>query len=320
MNTQTKLSASRLIVMTLACLMAVCLAACGGDDDEPTVDELLSEETTPIDFQLADYYRYDKYYLFDYAGSRYIGSDTISSNKCSKELRQGKHHLLWIKGIEDDVVRDWRRYGNEYYGGIGVHYNPSEKTIINFSGYDSDYDKVMYAELDMEVTPYLVPTRKVELANYVSGSIQVEITDMSDDVEQPRDMTSDEGYNYSSMYKYSRPLVGTINGYPVIQEVSLTGDKYIRNEEDNSSNIILQYYGDGIGGREFYIKRLSTFCPKSGLHDIQLTATVVDKNGNSLPTTSLPRCSMQRGYTTVLRGPLFSGSTADWVVTMEPYD
>ena len=34
MNTQTKLSASRLIVMTLACLMAVCLTACGGDDED----------------------------------------------------------------------------------------------------------------------------------------------------------------------------------------------------------------------------------------------------------------------------------------------
>ena len=37
MNTQTKLSASRLIVITLACFMAVCLVGYGGDDDELTV-------------------------------------------------------------------------------------------------------------------------------------------------------------------------------------------------------------------------------------------------------------------------------------------
>ena len=33
MNTRSRLSANRLIVMTFACLMAVCLAACGEDDD-----------------------------------------------------------------------------------------------------------------------------------------------------------------------------------------------------------------------------------------------------------------------------------------------
>ena len=99
-NTQTKLSARRLIKMTLACLMAVCLAACGGDD-EPTVDELLSDKTTPVTFELPQ----GDYYMFDYSGSRYVGSDTIHVDRSCKfeaELRQGKHHIIWISlGNED---------------------------------------------------------------------------------------------------------------------------------------------------------------------------------------------------------------------------
>ena len=85
-------------LLALTCIFTFALAACG-DDDEPSVDELLSEETTPIEFELTDFEYYDKYYLFDYAGNRYVGADTISRSKFTINLRQGKHHLIWMKGV-----------------------------------------------------------------------------------------------------------------------------------------------------------------------------------------------------------------------------
>ena len=61
-------------------------------------------------------------------------------------------------------------------------------------------------------------------------------------------------------------------------------------------------------------------CPINGLDNIQLTAEVYDKDGNPISTTTLPKFNLRRGYTTILRGPLFSGSTSDWTVTMKQYD
>lgn len=319
MNTTPFFPASRLLSLALVCMLTLCFAACGGDNDEPSVAELLSEETTPIEFQLAEYYnRYEKFFLFDYAYDRYIGSDTISSNKCTVELRQGKHHLIWIKGLDDELKSPyWQSYGYEPYN-TGTHYDPVDKTVANYS--NEFYGNITYAELDLDVKEYLVPIRQVRCNNHIGGTIQVQITDMSDEIEQPRDMTGDDGYDYVSMYKYSRPLVGTIDGYPDIRKVSLTGNEFTRKEKTKSRDIIHQYHLDEIDNRELYIQSLSLLCPKSGINDIQLTATVKDKYGNKLSTTPLPHCSVQRGYTTVLRGPLFSGSAADWTVTMEPYD
>ena len=306
------LSAIRMTTFMLMCMCAVCLTSCGGDDDL-SIDEILSQETTPIDFQLAEYNNwYDKYFLFDYAGSSYVGSDTVSSYKCTIKLRQGKHRLLWMKGIDYEP-----KYGKNYYAGI--HYDPKEKTITNYGDSYSYSEKIIYSETDLEVTQYLMPVQQIRPANYICGLIQVEISDMSDDVEQPRDRSGDEDYDPVSQYRYSRPVVGTVSGFPNVSKVSLTGNDYTQEKESSSCDILLQYHYDRIGEREFSLRAIGSLCPKSGIDNIQLTVDVKDKNGSHIPTTALPRCSLKRGYTTVLRGPLFSGSTSDWTVTMDPF-
>ena len=306
------LSAIRMITFMLMCMCTFCLTSCGGDDDL-SIDEILSQETTPIDFQLAEYNnRYDKYFLFDYAGNSYVGSDTVSSYKCTIDLRQGKHHLLWIKGIDDEP-----KYGKKYYAGI--HYDPQEKTITDYGDSYSYSEKIIYSETDLEVTQYLMPVQQIRPANYICGLIQVEISDMSDDVEQPRDRSGDEDYDPVSQYRYSRPVVGTVSGFPNVSKVSLTGNDYTQKKESSSCDILLQYHYDRVGEREFSLRAIGSLCPKSGIDNIQLTVDMKDKNGSHIPTTALPRCSLKRGYTTVLRGPLFSGTTSDWTVTMEPF-
>ena len=303
------ISAIRMTTFMLMCMCAVCLTSCGGDDDL-SIDEILSQETTPIDFQLAEYNNwYDKYFLFDYAGSSYVGSDTVSSYKCTINLRQGKHRLLWMKGIDKEP-----KYGKNY--SYGLHYDPQEKTVTNYGG--SRY-LVQYAEVELEVTPYLMPVQQIRPSNYIDGAIELKITDMSEELEQPRDRSGDEDYDPVSQYRYTRPVVGTVSGFPNVSKVSLTGNDYTREAVDGSSDILLQYKYDQTDKREFYGGSYVVLCPKSGIDNILLTVDMKDKNGKHIPTTALPRCSVQRGYATVLRGPLFSGSTSDWTVTMEPF-
>ena len=283
MNTLTKLSASRLIVMTLACLMAVCLTACGGDDDEPTVDELLSEETTPIDFVLQDFGYHDKYFLFDYAGGRYVGSDTITKSECKLNLRQGKHHLIWMKA--------------QYGGNVG--FNPENKM---FATYDNSVGKtaidVAYSEMDMEITPYLMPVKAVVCDKHftvIASQLVIEVSDMDrwDDLHiKPID-------EYAEL---------KVVGFPTVKSISWYGNGY--EIEDRYDGIYTNIYDDTI--------ELSTICPTSGLDNIQVNVELWNTNGNKIPTTKLPTFSMRRKFTTVLRGPLFSGNTRDWTVEMIP--
>ena len=144
MKRESSFTVSRLILLALTYMFTLAFTACAGDDDsEPTVDELLSEETTPIDFEFDDFEYLDRYFLFDYAGNKYIGSDTLTTSKCTLELRQGKHHLIWMKG----------QYGGD------VDFIPQNRT---FSGYTSNIN-VSYTEMDIEVSPYLMPVKKVTL-------------------------------------------------------------------------------------------------------------------------------------------------------------
>ena len=274
------LSASRLVTLALACVLTFSFAACSGDDDELSVDELLSEKTTPIDFEFDGFEYLDRYFLFDYAGSRFVGSDTITRSKCTLELRQGKHHLIWMKG----------QYGSD------VDFIPESRT---FSGHTTSI-YAAYAEMDIEVTPYLMPVQKVKFQKRIQmegSSLEVMVTDIGKTLQTP------------SGIKVSREI--KVTGFPFMNNVSLDGNSYDIEYETYAEWGFFDIEENTVG------TWLYTLCPTNRIEDIQLKVEVKDINGNRIPTTALPKIYLQRGCTTLLRGPLFSGDTSDWTVTVE---
>lgn len=283
MYTRTKsfLSTSRLALLALAYVFTLTFAACGGEDDEPTIDELLSEETTPIDFELQDFEYYDRYFVFDYTGSRYVGADTITRSKCTMNLRQGKHHLIWMKG----------QYGSE------VGFNPENRT---FSGY-SDFIDAAYTEMDIEVTPYLMPVQNVKCQKRTTierSSLYIEVTDINGEMETP------DGIKLGEKIK--------VTGFPFMNNISLDGNNYDTDNEINTGWVYFDDRGETAG------IVLNTFC-LTDRDNLQVKVETQDVRGNRISSTTLPSVSLKRECYTILRGPLFSGSTDDWTVMMEPY-
>lgn len=321
--------------MALAVVLSMLTASCGsdgGNDEGNTADEPLSEETTPVTFVIDN----GLFYMFDYSGSRYIGSDTVEiwngrtdlKNNVDMDLRQGKHHVLWMTGLS---LYDWDRYsGDPSY----IHFDPNTQ-IITATGKEPLYSYgVKYAEFDVNVKEYLLPKQEVTLKP-LTAKIKVEITDFSKYIK------SDFNQRYA---------IGVMKGYPYVSSVSLKGNNYTI--ADASSDYSLELKDDKAGytvsesPTEALISSYTILeeipfesswlgvtdisvsvqdshyilCPAQGLDNIQLTAEVQDKNGNPITTTVLPKISLRRGYTTVLRGPLFSGTTYEWMVTMEPYE
>jgi len=330
MKTKTFLSASRLAVLMLVCVFTFGFAGCGGDDDEPTgqpkeksIDELLSNETTPIDFKFSEYlYDWDQFILFDYAGNNYVGTDTIvRGSRYTLDLRQGKHSLLWIFGLDnnDYLNQYWKNADDMFYA--GVHYNPENKSFSVYDKYASP-GKVKYCEKELEITPYLMAAQQIEFTNYVAGSVQIIVTDIPKGTAMPEWIEDAHGWDWVK--------IGKVTGIPSIKTVFLKNNDY-RLQEKVSVDMFLQVdtehrwsnqrdesaRDEGLEINSLYS---TTLCPLSGLDNIQLGVDVWDVNGNLLPTNSLPTFNMRRGYVTTLRGPLFSGSTSDWTVKMEPYD
>ena len=97
-------------------------------------------------------------------------------------------------------------------------------------------------------------------------------------------------------------------------EVGMDKSNYKMRDELHSLRVYDYNTWSGRWSREYH-----SLCPLNGLDNIQLIAETYDKDGNSIPATILPLFSLRRGYTTILCGPLFSGTTSDWSVTMEPY-
>lgn len=295
MNTQTKLSASRLIVMTLACFMAVCLAACGGDD-EPTVDELLSEEATPITFDLP---KKGRHILFDYAGNNLVISDTIdveySDQKLQTiDLRQGKHRLLWMRGllfsegIDDEIVF------------IASPYYDTNSRTVKCQDYDYrlqlTYPLPQFCIKEIEVTPYLMPEQKVEYQS-LCASIYLHLT---------CDFSHDEKLSLA------------VSGIPFVKEVGIEDNRYTLGDVDGEGTTTFQ----GYNVRDRY--KLALFskdilCPKDGLDNVQLRYDVT-RNGEVIYSVSLPPISLRRGYKTSISGPLVGGNTDSFVVEMRTYD
>ena len=301
MKTKAICFASRLLTMAFAVCVSLSFAACG-DDDEPSVDEILSDKTTPVTFKLEN----RKYFLFDFAGSHYVGSDTLNlyrsktADKTEIELRQGQHHLLWFKGLstEEDYWDDFE----------GVRFDPATQTVkSNANTYG--WRIINYAECDIKVPEYLLPPQKLEW-NMLNADVVINITDQelaADKVEKKHDAS-----------------IGTIDGLPNVSSLTIHGDNYILSDDPMPIKIRTDYYnGGGIYKGVFSIKLSHTytiFCPESGFHNVQLTPNILDTNGNRIATTAMPSFSLRRGYITVLTGPLFSGSTSDWTVEYEPFD
>lgn len=304
MNTQTRLSASRLIAMTLACLMAVCLAACGGDN-EPSVDELLSDKTTPVTFQLPQ----GDYYMFDYSGSRYVGSDTIHVDwlgKCEVELRQGKHNILWV------------RYGGDGREYAGVIYDTATRRFLHHGG----RQELSYGWTGIEVSPYLHPIQKVSL-EYLTATLQIEPSD-----DLPFMPVDNGSYAYEGMapvgLTYRFVAIGEFSGMPAVTSVSAVDGKCSIEQTVGRFPIAAAGIFNSAKQEVAMSKRciampVLTLVPTDGMSDILLSSLVKDNADNPIITTSLPTFSIKPGFITILRGPLFSGSTADWTVTMDPY-
>lgn len=314
MKAKTFFPASRLAALALATITVFTFSACSGDDDEPSVDDILSTETTPIEFRFPEY---DRYFMFDYAGNNYVGSDSVEAYGCTLDLRQGKHRLIWFKSLDyEDISVDWQ-YGGPKYN-IGVHYNPSDKTLTNYSE-SGNVSKMAYSDKELEVSPYLLPTQQVHFDKYATGSISVRVTDTAQNANfEKRTSTAEvDEWSYIS-------YIGIVKGFPSVRTVSIAnGDSKIDKESFNSAISTHVHYTKYHENVRYEISDISAevniLCPLNGINDIQLTAELNDSHGNLIPTTALPKCSLRRGYTTVLRGPLFSGSSADWTVTMEPY-
>lgn len=334
MQQQISKLASSLAVLALACATVVTVASCGGGDDDnlPEVanpsggndnpgggntpgGNTLSDETTPIDFALNDFRRSDySYCLFDYAGSAYVGTDTITKASQTVKLRQGNHHLIFINGLHPSS----QFYYNEWLGFYrGLHYDPVAMTVDNCSEYIGNVQNIAYSEMDLEVTKYLMAPQQVGCNNYVVSRLYIQITDQPNLSELPE-------WNPSSSADYK--VIGTLTGFPVVTSVSLKDSDYKTKANDDFLIGVVEelHYGDYVNGMPtdeivVVIDEVETLCPLEGLNDIQLAVSIEDKNGRPIATTPLPKFSMRRGCSTILQGPLFSGSTSDWTVTMSEW-
>ena len=277
MKTKTSFPLRLPVLLALTYVPMLAFNACSDNDgDEPTIDEQLSEETTPIEFELLDYDPYEEYVLFDYAGNRYVGSDTITCSKCTLDLRQGKHHLLWMKG----------QYGES------IGFNPEDKTI---NVENRTCINIPYYEMDLEVTPYLMPVKKIQCKNekvIPCCDLIIDATDI------------DEAWETLNIKIVDNIFYMKVTGFPTVRTISWDGSSY--QLED-------RYDGIYLGGSE-----LSTVCPARGFDNIQVNTEIWNVRDELIPTTQLPKFNLRQGYITTLRGPLFSGNTSDWTVTMEP--
>lgn len=329
-NIYTLTSRSMIVALAFASLLFITSCGSNGISEETIAEETLSDKTTPVTFVIDN----GPFYMFDYSGSRYIGSDTVEiwngrtdlKNDVEINLRQGNHHVLWISNLTKYY---YSGTSLEPYNYPEIHFNPNSK-IITATGKDPfKYKGVGYAELDLSVKEYLLPKQEVTLKP-LTAKIRVEVLDYSNSTKSNYKKTS---------------AIGIMKGYPYVSSISLFGDTYALKENSSDYNLELndsqanntisnsptqslissyQYIYE-IDHVASIISKVSVqdshyiLCPVQGLENIQLYAEVQDVNGNTIPTTTLPKISLRRGYTTVLRGPLFSGSTSDWEVSMEKY-
>lgn len=298
MGTNRIHAAYRLSILTLVCFISFTFTACSGEDDEASVDELLSEETTPITFDLT---KKGRHILFDYAGSRLVGSDTIdveySDQKLQTiDLRQGKHRLLLMRGllfaegIDDEVVF------------VASPYYDVNSRTVKCQDYDYrlqlNYPLPQYYIKEIEVTPYLMPEQKVEY-KLLCAQIRLHLT---------CDFSLDDDVSLA------------VSGIPFVKEVGIDDNRYTLGDVNNEVIHATTFQGYGVKDRyNLALFSKDILCPKDGLDNVQLHYEVT-KNGSIIYSGILPTVSLQRGYETTISGPLIGGQTGDFTVETHTYD
>lgn len=296
MKIKTFLSVGRLALLTLICVFTLCLAACGGDDDdsvnqpkEPSVDELLSEETTSITFRLESK---GTHFLFDYAGIHLVGADTIevedSYDKSHKmNLRQGKHRLLWMRGLSGATVR-----GVNYKTKVkGIDYNPTADILTIQDNITSFYPELLYCIKEVEITPYLMAEQQIDYQPICAG--------FSIALDSP-----------------SSDYLVVLKNIPFVTAVGLENNKHEMTLYQTNIGFGLERneYRAGFG-RE-------VLCPKEGLDNVRLEYEVIRFEGASqvsIHKCQLPKISLRRGYEVRVSGSLFGSKEDDFVVTTSKY-
>lgn len=304
--------ASRMSVIVLVCMFVAFIASCESDspeipidgtpEEEGSIDDVLSIDITPMSFSTEER---EAFYLFDYTpGGQFVGMERVVPKWYNGEefvvdvdLRRGKHKLLWITGIcnlESEGVDWWS--GKKH----GVHYDPEKKELVWYDDEVSSSRELTYCELNIEVTDHKQPIKTLTFLPATSY-LRVVGTDL---LSQPIDLPKGDSWEE----------VGTLNISKRIKTMSLTGKGYTLAEEGISG---LFYACEGsyvIAGTPLML------CPFGGLNDVQVTCNIKNKQGQIIPTTLLPNISLRRGCDTSLEGPLFSGRTSDWKVTIYPYE
>ena len=339
-RTSQSLFASRLTVIALAAVFTIGLAACGGDDEpeksptpvtpeqpskpeQPSTpeqpqqsDEQLSDATTPITFKFGESpYTTTGFVLFDYTASgQYVGTDTIHSHTAKLDLRQGRHRLLWVKllGSNDSYNPWWQQNGYPKFL-FDTHFDPETKTFTNYDEDGTPLFDIRYSDTQLDVTPYLMPAQEIKMNKQVSASVTVRATDVSQNLML--NVTKEPAYGSFGMAK-----VGSMTGLPLVRTVGLDDNTCEPRGETIDADAIAYVSGtkgayvvDSISGSACIL------CPLNGIDNIQLQVHLKDAGGNPITTTPLPPCSVRRGQRTILSGPLFTGTTADWKITMESY-
>lgn len=259
----------------LAAIVVAIMTACSNDSSEQ--EWALSDATTPVEFNLG---KKGIHFLFDYAGSRLVGADTINvEHAVLKEqkitLRQGRHRLLWMRGLNETAVGGSAK---------GVDYNPATGMVTCQSG-ASFYPKPQYCMKELEVTASLLPMQSVEYAS-LCGEFFIILDSPSSD------------------------YMVTFKNIPFVTAVSVEGSQC----EKIYTQRTAPFYGQN--GKWTCQSGSEMLCPKAGLNDVQLEYEV-KKDGVLITALQLPKFSIQRGYCTYIRGPLIGGSASDFTVTME---
>ena len=279
MKTNISNSVSRQAVLALSACMFMGFTACSSDD--PSVDELLSDKTTPVTFEL----RKGTHFMYDYAGSHYVGGDTIRVSKngeVKRDLRQGQHSILWLNDPYYDE-------GNLY----GMHFDADRKMLIRNGEYPDLNHSIWYAVSEVNVSEYLLPTQTLTYSTPMSAIfLYVEDAD-----------------RYPGAVDKEFLQIGVLKGYPNVVSVSLTGNEYERRE---SVDLPIYYYPKSKNMQIIGADGSVFMCPKEGLDNIQLVIEIKDQNGTVISTSELPKMSFRRGKSISLQGTLFSGKSSDW--------
>ena len=291
--------ARHMATLVLVSVFTFAIVSCGGSEDgtdEPSGNFNLSEETTPVTFEL----KAGRYYVFDYSGSQYIGSDTIDEYHgipdeiCKVEipLRRGSHHLIWIKALE----------GGGWGDSPNAIYLPQSKTIKT----TKNGRKLQYAECDVKVTEYLLPAQKLEW-KHLTASIVVRLENES----APLPNIPLERNQFTT--------VGKIKGFPTVLSLSIFDNQYYLSKETEERSI-LAYYEWAKNSIKYTVHSVDCImCPEEGL-TIQLTTEAYDKEGKELSTSQPIPIPLRRGYTTEVWGSLFSSPTGFWTFNLIPYE